>query len=130
MAITGHAVERFLGLGFLAWLALYCGRPTWGAALYAFGITRDVPLHRLIGGVHLFGILLAGLALGRGAAWLAERRRAGRWLAPAAALLLLLPAAAERVHFIRQGMVWLRASEAAMRAAAPELAALHQKLVA
>ncbi|HVR11102.1 MAG TPA: YfhO family protein [Thermoanaerobaculia bacterium] len=121
--------ERFVGFGFLAWLALYFGRPTWGASLYALGITADVPLHRLIGGVHLFGILLAGLALGRGAARLAERRRgAWRWAVLAAALLLLAPAAGERIRYVHQGLVWLRASEAALTAAAPDVAALHRRL--
>src|SRR5262249_47326185 len=68
--------ERYTAWAFLLWVALYCGRPTWGSALYLVGISRDVPLHRLIGAVHLFGILLAGLALGRGAARLALGRRA------------------------------------------------------
>jgi Bacterial membrane protein YfhO len=140
--------ERFAGWGFVLWLALYCGRPTWGPALLLLGISADVPLHRLIGGVHLFGILLAGLALGRLlgrlTARLAERlsgaatagaesgpaARAARWAAPAAALLLLLPAVHERLQYIRQGMLWLRASEASVRAAAADLGALRRRLAA
>jgi len=121
--------ERFAGWGFLGWLALYFGRPTWGPALYLVGISPDVPLHRLIGAVHLFGILLAGLALGRGAVRLAARLAgAWRWAAPVAALLLLLPAVRERARFVGQGLVWLRASEAAVLAAAPDLEALHRRL--
>jgi Bacterial membrane protein YfhO len=150
--------ERFVFWAFLLWVALYCGRPTWGPALYLVGISRDVPLHRLIGAVHLFGVLLAGLALGRGTARLAlgrraaavpepgrrparaerrrrvsrpdGRRRARLWAAPAAALLLLLPAAAERYEFVRQGRIWLGASEARLAAAAADLAALRRRLAA
>jgi len=151
--------ERYVFWAFLLWVALYCGRPTWGPALYLVGISRDVPLHRLIGGVHLFGILLAGLALGRGTARLAlgrraaaatveparrdvhaqrgrrisrpdGRRRARLWAAPATAALLLLPAAAERYEFVRQGRIWLGASEARLAAAAADLAALRRRLAA
>lgn len=150
--------KRFVFWAFFLWLALYCGRPTWGPALYLVGILRDVPLHRLIGAVHLFGILLAGLALGRGMARLilgrraaagpepgrraarAERRRqtsrpdgrrrARLWAAPTAAALLLLPAAAERYEFVRQGRIWLGASEARLAAAAPDLGALRRRLAA
>jgi hypothetical protein len=150
--------ERFALWAFLLWLALFGGRPTWGAALYLLGISRDVPLHRLIGGVHLFGLLLAGLALGRGTARLAlgrraaagqepgrraahaergrrisrpeGRRRARLWAAPAAALLLLLPAAAERFEYVHQGRVWLDASEARVAAAAADLASLRRRLAA
>ncbi len=150
--------ERFVVWAFLLWVALYGGRPTWGAALYLVGISQDVPLHRLIGAVHLFGVLLAGLALGRVTTRLAfgrrpaarpetgrratqakrgrglsppqGRRRARLWAAPAAAVLLLLPAAAERYEFVRQGRIWLGASEARLAAAAPDLAALRRRLAA
>jgi hypothetical protein len=119
---------RFAGVGLLVWLALYCGRPTWGALLVLAGISADVPLHRLIGAVHLYGILLSGIALGLGSAWLARRRPAVRWAGFAAVLLLLEPPVTERAGFVRQGLVWLHASEAAVQAAAPDLAALRRRL--
>jgi len=51
-------------------LLLFFGRPTLGPLLKILPGSDDLPLHRYINGVHLAGILLAGI----GAAWL------GRWL--------------------------------------------------
>jgi len=51
-------------------LLLFFGRPTLGPLLKLLPGSDDLPLHRYINGVHLGGILLAGI----GAAWL------GRWL--------------------------------------------------
>jgi hypothetical protein len=51
-------------------LLLFFGRPTLGPLLKILPGSDDLPLHRYINGVHLAGILLAGI----GAAWM------GRWL--------------------------------------------------
>ncbi len=45
------------------WLLLYFGRPTWGVLLDLLPLSSEMHFHRLIGGVHLAGICLAGVAL-------------------------------------------------------------------
>jgi hypothetical protein len=99
-------------------LLLFFGRPTLGPALKLLPGSGDLLLHRYIMGVHMAGILLAGV----GAAWLGLmalgvlRRlmpHVAR-LAPAAAVLLLglgvlAPAWAERWGaFDRQSGEWIR----------------------
>lgn len=98
-------------------LLLFVGRPTLGALLKLLPGSDDLLLHRYIVGVHLAGILLAGV----GAAWLGsvalERlRRLVPRMAPAAvaaagALLgvaVLSPAWLEREAFDRVGGDWIR----------------------
>ena len=48
---------------FGVWLALYFGRPTWGSLLNLLPLSHEMQFHRLIGGVHLGGLLLIGVAL-------------------------------------------------------------------
>ncbi len=61
------------------WFLLLFGRPFWGTSLMLIGISPDVPLHRVIGGFHIFAVLIA--ATGMAAMWRslskARRRRAG-----------------------------------------------------
>lgn len=106
----------FLLLGTLLWLALLCGRPTWGATLALVGLGPDVPLHRLIGGVHAFMLLLAAVGLG----WLGDRAAAfrgkiARSAAVLASLLLLLPALRERHGYLVLNARWSTESAAAYR---------------
>ncbi|MFQ5503414.1 MAG: hypothetical protein ACE5F1_01300 [Planctomycetota bacterium] len=70
--------QRFVLLGFLFWLALYCGRPTWGIGLRVLGVVEGFHLHRLIGAVHFFAILLAGCALA-GTIGVLSRLGSSRW---------------------------------------------------
>ncbi|MHC5018504.1 MAG: hypothetical protein ACYTGX_00055 [Planctomycetota bacterium] len=102
-----------LSLG-VVWLALYFGRPTWGPlyALLPFG--AHLHLHRFIIGVHLAGILLAGVgggallrcALRPGPLW---RRTAGGF----ACALLILPAHVERAEALEWSGRWQRETQAA-----------------
>jgi hypothetical protein len=71
-------------------LLLFFGRPTLGPLLKILPGSDDLPLHRYINGVHLAGILLAGI----GAAWLGRRlfgvaRRYAAPLEPALVMGLL-----------------------------------------
>jgi hypothetical protein len=127
---SATTAERFCAVGFMVWLALYCGRPTWGLLLGLIGLTADAPLHRLLGAVHLFGILLAGLTLG-GLAQLLIRPGGviRRWAAVGLVLVALGPAAWERRAFVQQGIGWFERSEAAVRQAQPELGALRARLL-
>lgn len=97
-------------------LLLFFGRPTLGPLLNLLPGSHDLYLHRYIIGVHLAGVLLAGV----GAAWLAEfalRAICGSVprarLIHAASILALIgmafvtPAWAERVAYATQGGDWI-----------------------
>src|SRR5262249_34701963 len=123
------APARFAGAAFAVWLALYCGRPTWGVLLRLAGVPAGLQMPRLIGGGHFFGILPAGIAGGRLAAWIGTRLpetvRAG---SIAAAAILLMPPAVERHAFVRQGDAWAVESEAAIARERGDLDQVHEKL--
>ena len=98
------AAWRFVTYGAGFWLLLFFGRPFWGPLLKLLGASEDVPLHRLIGGVQAFLVLLAGIGLA--ALW---REAARRWRVAAAAaltLVLLYPMARERAHFLANNAAW------------------------
>jgi len=123
--------DRYCATAFLVWLALYCGRPTWGPLLNLVGLTADAPLHRLLGAVHLFGMLLAGMTLGHVAQAISRPGGAGRrWAAALVVLVAVAPAALERRMFVRQGDGWIRGSEAEVKQATPDLQALRARLTA
>jgi Gpi18-like mannosyltransferase len=110
-------------------LLLFFGRPTLGRLLDLLPGFHDIQIHRFVIGVHLAGILLAGVGL----AWLL--RTASRWaarltadrvapsrfavVAAAASLLacvgVLAPAWIERSHYDRHGAVLIHAQQAAER---------------
>ncbi|MCG8455638.1 MAG: hypothetical protein MI919_05100, partial [Holophagales bacterium] len=108
--------------GAALWLGLYFGRPTWGGALELLGLGPLTHLHRLIGGLHFFLLLLA--ALGLVGVWraLAAHPRAGRPLALVATLLLITPAVLERLSFLGQNRTWGETNLQAHRAEAASLA--------
>ena len=102
-----------IGLGVVSML-LFFGRPTLGPAIDLLPGGGDLFLRRFISGVHLAGIYLAGLGL-TFAVNLAVRvtRRRSTSVKPAVAVatlitgLVLVPAAAERLAFQRQGARWV-----------------------
>jgi hypothetical protein len=102
---------------FVVWLVLYFGRPTLGGLVSLFPMHEGLLLHRFIGSVELFAIVLVGI----GAGWAFERanvtsspRRFA--LAGAAALLVLAPAMAERATFYSFNTTWMRQTQAAIDA--------------
>ncbi len=114
---------------FGAWLVLYFGRPTWGVLLNLLPLSSDMQFHRLIGGVHLGGLLLIGVGLAAPWPWLLRRRS----LVPAVGagllcILLLLPAFQDRVEFMSQNATWMHQSQDALAAQQPELNALYSAL--
>jgi hypothetical protein len=120
--VIGGVVTRarlaLLTLGlFVLWLVLYFGRPTLGALLDLLPLSDSLILHRFVGGVDIFAILLMGI----GGAWLWEIVRAtssrGRLLAVGTATLLLLaPALAERWSYYTQNAEWMRQTQQAIDA--------------
>jgi len=108
---------RHLAVLFVCWILLYFGRPTWGALFEVIPLSRQIPLHRFMGGVHLFAIPLAGIALAvvlRGV--LARVTLARAITAGLIAALLLTPAIRERSRFLARSCEWKRQADAAIRA--------------
>lgn len=118
---------------FVVWLVLYFGRPTLGVLVSLFPMHDGLLLHRFIGSVELFAIVLIGI----GAAWAYERTTSGRVpsfvarrlerapslklsastkvaLAGVVALLVLAPAIAERASFYSANTTWMRQTQAAI----------------
>ena len=88
----------FVLSGAILWLLLFFGRPFWGNLLILFAIPPDFHLHRLIGAVQLFLVLLAAI----GAVELFQEI-SRRWNFGAAALafaLILNPAIRASVYFL------------------------------
>jgi len=91
-AVAG--VQTWAVSGAVLWTIILFGRPAWGSALVLLGIPREFPLHRVIGGLQLFLVLLAGIGLCEIAGAIARRSRPA--VAVAVAVLLLVPAVWER----------------------------------
>jgi hypothetical protein len=101
-------------------LLLFFGRRTWGGLIDLLPGMRDVQIHRFIMGVHLAGILIAGVGLG----WILRttysetmRRIPGRYAAAAGAASLafcvgaLAPAWIERTHYDNRGTALIRSQQ-------------------
>jgi hypothetical protein len=109
----------------LVWLLLYFGRPTWGILLDLLPMSRDLHLHRLIAGVHLGGIYLAGLGLAWPWQWALARQKASYLLVTTTlTALLLYPVYAERGAYLAQNARWMADSQAALAAEEQDIAAL------
>lgn len=120
--VIGSVVTRarlallMLGL-FVLWLVLYFGRPTLGALVELLPLSDGLFLHRFVGGVDIFAILLMGI----GGAWLWDIVRAtssrGRLIAVgAASLLLFAPAMIERWSYYAKNAEWMRQTQAVLEA--------------
>jgi hypothetical protein len=114
-------------------LLLFFGRPTLGPVLDLLPGMRDVQIHRFVVGVHLAGILLAGVALGsvlRTASGLAGRYKPRYAAALGVAVPVLVsvgvlaPAWTERAGYDKHGGVLIRAEQADERAQAADMDAL------
>lgn len=132
LGIVGALVYRsrftILALGgFVVWLALYFGRPTLGPLYDVLPLPNGLLLHRFIGSVEIFAIMLVGL--GGAVIWHVVHRlgaavaRRGRiapgWrpvMATSLLLLILVPAMAERVEFYALNTTLLSTSNSALMA--------------
>ncbi len=93
--------DRTLLALFVFFLLLYFGRPTWGDALRYIPLGNGFHYSRAVFGVHVVGVMLAGLCAGWVLTRLAARGRGGIVLAAALAAAILVPLAAERVAYLR-----------------------------
>jgi hypothetical protein len=94
---------------FVVWLVLFFGRPTLGDLVNLLPMHDSLLIHRFIGSVELFAIVLIGI----GAGWAFERIRAFDSAARLAfagivALVLLVPAMSERAAFYALNTTWMR----------------------
>ena len=101
-----------------AWLALYFGRPFWGDALYLVGITPAMQLHRLIGPVQIFAVLLAAIGIN----WAWERSHRSVYVLLAIGLILC-PAIQERRTYLAQNATWRNETRAAFTVDGPNIEA-------
>lgn len=111
-------------------LFLFFGRPTWGSLLKVFPGFGDIQIHRFIMGVHLAGILIAGVGLAailRAARAVVTRRVPGRYavLAGVAAVALavgvLTPAWTERARADNHDAALIRVQQATDATEGPAL---------
>ncbi len=67
LALIGCIItsNRVLMLCACFWTLLLFGRPVWGDAINLLGISPDFHIHRLVAGVQIFLVFLAGIALSK-----------------------------------------------------------------
>jgi hypothetical protein len=114
-----ESAHAFLLIGAAFWLLVFFGRPTWGALLNLIGATRDLHLHRVLGGVQVFLLFLA--AIGLAELW---REVAKRWHFAAAIALtgvLLTPLVIERLKWVDSHMELEQGTFAAVQRDGPTL---------
>ncbi|HET9887279.1 MAG TPA: hypothetical protein VFR10_07165 [bacterium] len=89
---------------FLFFLLLYFGRPTWGSLLRVLPLGEGFHYSRVLVMVHLFGIVMAGMALGAAidacCNWRALSPRVAAVVAIAGAIALLSPALMDRTRYL------------------------------
>jgi len=108
-------IVNFILTAGAAWLMLYFGRPFWGDALYLVGITPAMPLHRLIGPVQIFAVLLAAGAV----CWIWEQKRFAYTFV--ALLLILAPVIQERRTYLDNNARWRTETRAAFAQDGPAI---------
>jgi hypothetical protein len=113
---------KFAVAGAVFWTLLFFGRPFWGPALWLFGITPDLPLHRVLGGAQVFFVVLA--AIGLAAVWGELSRRVHLAAAVLVTLALLYPVVRERGQYLEMNATRLQATVRALESDRQSLDAL------
>ncbi len=113
--LTRTRPARLALILFTVWLALFFGRPTWGAMANLLPMHERLHFHRFIGGVHLAAILLMGLGgewVWRQLAPVPERWRDA--IAGLVFLVLLVPAMRERQQVYALNTQWMERTRQAL----------------
>ena len=118
--------RRFVLFGAALWILMFCGRPFWGPLVWLLGVSPDMQMHRLIGGVHVF--LLLAAALGLAGLWRELSRRKLLAAIPLATALLLYPMVRERAKYLQNNAEWGRANLAAYAGARAAIDATVSRL--
>ena len=113
-----------MGAGF--WIAMFFGRPLWGSLLTLLGVSRDMQLHRVIGGAQIFLVLLAAIGLTAVGGELGRRRRFG--VAAVALVVLLYPMVKERAQNLGNDADWGRKNLVAYETARASIDATIQRV--
>jgi hypothetical protein len=103
------AARAWIAACFALWIVLLSGRAGLDGLADLLPLSGGLHMHRFIGGVQAFGLMLAGVATSASCGWI--RRRLGHPAAalavPAMVLALLLAAPArEQIAFMRQSTAW------------------------
>ena len=112
-------VHAFVLLASGFWIALFCGRPLWGPLLTIVGVSPNMQLHRVIGGAHVFLVLLIAIALTAAGELLLRRRQ--YIVAGLALAALLYPTLRERAQDLTNKAEWGRRNLLAFQAAQPSV---------
>jgi len=119
---------RILLLLTVFWLLLYFGRPTWGVLLNILPFSRNLHLHRFIGGFHL----AATMVIGVGGALVFERVRK---VSPRFVIFLILifvailsPVYIERIKFYGENTKWRLENQREFSIAKEELLDIEEAL--
>ena len=119
----------WIACGFIFWLCLYFGRATWGSLIDLLPMSHGLHLERLSSGVHIFGIWLAAVAMGRLSQWaLGFHKPLLKWGAGALVLILILPALIERTQYLIRNTNNMRHDREIYKKELPELAPVIRKL--
>ena len=97
----GRHETTFVLCAEIMWLLLYFGRPFWGSSLWLLGILPAMQLHRFIGPVQIFAVMLA--AIGLGCIWDTITHRGYMVIA---VFLLLSPVIQERLIYASSNAQW------------------------
>ena len=113
----------------VVWTLLYFGRATWGRVIDVLPFASDIPMHRFIGGFHLFAIpvIACGLAFVLRSTH-PERSRIRVALAVGLAMIVLAPAARERLAYVNRVAAMKREAASAVAREHRDLAPLLERL--
>lgn len=90
--------DTFIMLSAILWILMFFGRPFWGRLLILVGVLPDMPLHRVIGGVQIFLVLIAAIQLSFIWQYLARKTHVA--VAALVMTVLLFPMVRERGKYL------------------------------
>lgn len=113
------SADTFIVCGAVLWILIFFGRLFWGRLLLLIGVLPDVQLHRVIGAVQIFLVLIAAIQLAAIWGWIVRKSRLT--VAALAVIVLLSPMVWERGQYLANNRRWGYASLAAYQANRPAI---------